>query len=267
MKNMLLLLTILVMRCSLLAQQPEEQKKENFRIKVRQIQNGQQIMLDTTFQSREQMEFFIKSQGMKTTLFEGHEGDSQRIVLVNKRIEHNNTNGGETRIQNLDSVILITEGMDTINLNNIGLGTPSVKGPDGNHRQILIEERLDSTNGEVRKIREVHVVVKMMVKDLEPSEKTVLYRSNKVRDLELSNFDIQPNPASATTYISFTAPGNEAILRIYESSGRMVTEQKIYGESGKFEHTINVGDMVSGTYFIQVVQGQKYFTKKLVIGE
>ena len=77
-----------------------------------------------------------------------------------------------------------------------------------------------------------------------------------------SSLKVWPNPAQDVVNISIAdAVSNNASVVIYDVQGRNVKQAALTGS----ENTINVQDLTSGVYFVNVTNGVKKDTKKLVI--
>ena len=73
---------------------------------------------------------------------------------------------------------------------------------------------------------------------------------------------ISPNPAQNYFQIELETPPYEVThLRIFNTNGQIVQQHLIKESSAVFSTT----DLVSGTYFIQIQQGEQVYNERLVV--
>lgn len=75
------------------------------------------------------------------------------------------------------------------------------------------------------------------------------------------NIILQPNPAREETTIILPETTERAILRIYASSGRLLTTVRFTGHQTRF----NTGKLPSGIYIVEVFDGKRHFHSSLAI--
>lgn len=76
---------------------------------------------------------------------------------------------------------------------------------------------------------------------------------------EKSSFKLYPNPAvNGVVYITTTNNSNKEII-IYDVFGEIVLTDRITS------NTLNISRLVSGVYMLQVTEGNKTMTRKLVV--
>jgi len=74
-----------------------------------------------------------------------------------------------------------------------------------------------------------------------------------------SSFKLYPNPAvNGIVYITTTHNSNKEII-IYDVFGAVVLTDRITS------NTLNISRLVSGVYMLQVIEGNKTMTRKLVV--
>jgi hypothetical protein len=78
-----------------------------------------------------------------------------------------------------------------------------------------------------------------------------------------NNFTVFPNPATNNTELQFSLPINEKLnVKLMDLSGKVMLESSIDATTA----TIDVSEVVSGVYFLQVVSKNVYYpTQKIVI--
>ncbi len=77
-----------------------------------------------------------------------------------------------------------------------------------------------------------------------------------------SEVKVFPNPASQYVNVSLKKPSDEVLLSVYDVMGRLVKQKSFEGEN---ELQISVEALQSGTYYLKISEGNKQFTKKLIV--
>lgn len=86
-----------------------------------------------------------------------------------------------------------------------------------------------------------------------------------VDDVELeNNFAIYPNPNNGEFNVKFNATSNNVSVEVFDIRGRSVYANG-FDNSGVFDETINLGSVQSGMYLLNVKDGSRTFTKKIVV--
>jgi len=85
-------------------------------------------------------------------------------------------------------------------------------------------------------------------------------------ELAVSGLVFSPNPSDGHFNLSFElGERTPAKIAVYSMEGRKVYSQKIKQPEGIFSEDIDISKYGSGTYFLQITQGDKAQTKKVVI--
>ncbi|GAA3778678.1 hypothetical protein GCM10022271_08710 [Corallibacter vietnamensis] len=80
-----------------------------------------------------------------------------------------------------------------------------------------------------------------------------------------SGFSVYPNPNSGSFNVKMNAiSSNNIDIKVYDIRGRRVFDNT-YNASQDFNQTINLGDVQSGIYLLNVSDGQKTVVKKLIV--
>ena len=83
-------------------------------------------------------------------------------------------------------------------------------------------------------------------------------------EFEINEFVIYPNPSKGLFNIQFNSNSNNDInLNVYDMRGRNV-HQDIFSNNGLINETINLENLQSGVYLVEVQDGLKKVTKKIV---
>ena len=86
-------------------------------------------------------------------------------------------------------------------------------------------------------------------------------------DLELEAFSFFPNPTLGEINLAFTAPSVEAQqleIRLYDQAGNSVYRESQSGFTGRYEGVIDISTQASGTYYLQLVCGDKSYSRKVI---
>ena len=113
----------------------------------------------------------------------------------------------------------------------------------------------------------------VIIKSMEDHDETMLKREapESVPNLEKSELEVNdlvfsPNPNDGHFNLSFELTETTPVkIAVYSMEGRKVYSQKIKQPEGRFSEEIDISKSGSGTYFLQITQGDKAQTKKVVI--
>lgn len=83
--------------------------------------------------------------------------------------------------------------------------------------------------------------------------------------LELTDFQLTPNPASDQIKVQFSGKAQPLRLMVTSYGGKMHINQMYNGFNGFFNETLNLESLPQGTYFLMVGQEGKIFTQQFVI--
>lgn len=85
---------------------------------------------------------------------------------------------------------------------------------------------------------------------------------------ESGGFSLYPNPASKKVDLVFDMPGaenNSVEINVFNVSGKNVLSTTL-NNSGNFTHkTLDISDLSSGMYLVQINSGKNFITRKLVV--
>ncbi len=83
--------------------------------------------------------------------------------------------------------------------------------------------------------------------------------------LDLDYVSFFPNPTTGRMNLSFRVPEDdeEVSIRVYNQTGKTVFEEVVNG-TAEYENQIDLSDLASGPYYLQIVQGSKSYAKKIV---
>ncbi|WP_299707689.1 T9SS type A sorting domain-containing protein [uncultured Pontibacter sp.] len=140
---------------------------------------------------------------------------------------------------------------------------------DGNKEEVSGEEiGLHIT----RPGRAIFMVRKTQVEDVTDAEKEQLKATGapvemKSREeLKVEEISYYPNPNNGRFNLKFTLKKKgTTVVRVLDEKGREVFVDTVEKLSGEYEREIDLTPFGRGMYFLQVAQGGRYHTKKLVV--
>lgn len=87
-------------------------------------------------------------------------------------------------------------------------------------------------------------------------------------EFTLDNIGIWPNPNNGEFNVRFNNPTSERIsMTLFDIQGRRVYQEAFEEETGLFDKSINLGALSEGVYLLNIRQGNKVGTKKIVINK
>ncbi|MBK9285156.1 MAG: T9SS type A sorting domain-containing protein [Sphingobacteriaceae bacterium] len=83
---------------------------------------------------------------------------------------------------------------------------------------------------------------------------------------EVSNMDLYPNPSNGNTLLTLDLPKDEKIqIEVLNIIGQIMYSKEILAHSGANTYELQLSDLKSGLYLVQVNTGKSVSTKKLII--
>ncbi len=87
------------------------------------------------------------------------------------------------------------------------------------------------------------------------------------RELELDDIDLFPNPNNGTFTVRFSTWSKAlTTISIIDVSGKEVYRENIKDFNGRYDNQIDISTAPKGTYFLNIIQGEKVFTEQFVFG-
>ena len=102
--------------------------------------------------------------------------------------------------------------------------------------------------------------------DAEVEDYTINVKTTLNQDsFALEDFSVYPNPSQGEFTIQFgTATSTAVQLKVFDIRGRTLV-QKNYETSGQFNQTLDLQNLASGVYLLEVGDGSRSMTKKIII--
>lgn len=88
-----------------------------------------------------------------------------------------------------------------------------------------------------------------------------------ISEFELGNLSVWPNPANETINIKLNnnVSNSDVHVNLFDIQGRTIQNLTYKANSNAFVKTINLNNVVSGIYLLEIKQGNKKATKKIII--
>ncbi|CAL2077534.1 Peptidase M12B domain-containing protein [Tenacibaculum sp. 190524A05c] len=94
----------------------------------------------------------------------------------------------------------------------------------------------------------------------------VINNTASVGDFDFTNFNVYPNPSNGNFNITFEVINTESVgIRLFDIRGRLVEEKEFKNTQSTFSEELNLEGINAGLYLLQVQNGNKRTTKKLII--
>ncbi len=87
-------------------------------------------------------------------------------------------------------------------------------------------------------------------------------------DLQLERISFYPNPNQGQFMLSFDLPSEEAVqIMIFNGKGETVYNEQLNNFNGAYRNTVDLSQFANGAYYMQIIQGENSYSKKLIKGE
>lgn len=155
-------------------------------------------------------------------------------------------------------------GFFNFNLNGMDMDEYKERMKDLGIELDVLMERLDQATG--REAFSVSVWKKVSITEVEDEfgRKGIVNEDNR---LALEDLNFYPNPSSNGKFKArFTVPDEDDLsIKVYDLEGQEVFTRKFDRFSGLYAETIDLSRQEQGIYLLEITQGKKRLTKKIVI--
>ncbi|MCB0806751.1 MAG: T9SS type A sorting domain-containing protein [Bacteroidales bacterium] len=190
--------------------------------------------------------------------WEDHTG-GEGLIWVNVDDDGENSNIVVKRFDGNTSEININNGEKQIVVSDEDVSV------DG-ETQVFVK-RFESKKGD----RKVMIQSKVIVRKLENSdiknlEKSGINLEGKSGSLEIDNLSFSPNPNPGRFTLEFATPETgKTDIRIFDTNGKQVYSETLSNFSGIYSKEIDISSEKSGVYFLQIQQGDKASSRKIML--
>lgn len=133
-------------------------------------------------------------------------------------------------------------------------------------RARLLEEmaRIDSERETILiKIR----IEEITQEELEAVNQTASPKLSIENDLAIEEISFFPNPGVGVINLSFsTSDKSDVSVVVFDASGNKVYTEEKKDFAGEYKNIIDISTQPNGTYYLQIMQGEKSYSKKMVKG-
>ncbi len=203
---------------------------------------------------------------IKTIVVQGGNGAEKSMEILGNESQvflfKDSEDGGkkiewtEENIQSLDSIVVKAGG----------------KGEEGqkimffHHIQKGQEGEGQTFNQKIKVI----VLRKVQIEDMKETDEmppSARVENAKSFGSEMQELQVYPNPAENGRFnLKFKLDSEGSTdIKIYDLKGKMAYQESIGNFKGTYDKQIQVPDLQNGMYILQIVQGEKVLTKKLVV--
>lgn len=116
------------------------------------------------------------------------------------------------------------------------------------------------------------VLTKVSVQDLTAEDKSALKKSGVAveskpkEELELEQVEYYPNPNNGKFNLRFKPESKgTTVVRVLDSKGQEVFVDTVEKLNGEYSRQIDLTPFGKGLYFLQIAQGKRYHTKKILV--
>jgi Secretion system C-terminal sorting domain len=81
----------------------------------------------------------------------------------------------------------------------------------------------------------------------------------------VANWIPMPNPSAGMFNLKGYSNGEEMVVKVYNAAGRLVYEENDYPVKGETTFPLDLSDLASGVYMIQIVQGESQQTVRVIV--
>lgn len=128
---------------------------------------------------------------------------------------------------------------------------------------MTIDVEVDSKDGKETK----HVVIITKISSDDKSAKKISETVNlDKKELSIDQLKFSPNPNEGKFDLSFKLDKKQAVqIKIFDVQGKEVYSEKVSEFDGKYNNNIDISENGEGIYILQIIQGKKASTNKIVI--
>jgi len=197
----------------------------------------------------------------------GTDGEALRNIRIDS-IDRIVVQGGGSRILKLDtSSTAMKHRFEITTDEKTGERHIYVINEDGVKKEIDADKRLLNAGDKT-----VVIMLKTDVQRISTADKELLLNagreveSSKKETLKIDDVAFYPNPNDGHFQLKFNlSDGGDAAIRIMNSNGKEIYRELVKGSTGQYNKQIDISGMGKGIFYLQVVQGERYATRKILI--
>lgn len=231
---------------------PQAQNK--YKVHLVKDVNGKEEVIDKTFDTKAEMEAFMKERGIDAPEAPGNN------VVIEKTVNKKMNKKGDK----MEKKIIIVEREES----SIGKTKLEISSEDltAEERAKVIQALLDIQDKNIK----VKILKALATKDEAPNAPGPTHQPGPLAvdnvPANISELTLSPNPNNGQFHVTFNVGKPADIkLRITDLQGNEIYASSLSNYSGKFEKDINRPDMAKGVYLLDVTAGTERKTTKVVM--
>jgi membrane-associated protease RseP (regulator of RpoE activity) len=142
-------------------------------------------------------------------------------------------------------------------------------------RQQELDVERDDLLQELQRLQEPKEAMRITIRiseithsDLESVNANAIPKIKSDNDLAIEQISFYPNPNEGLLNLNFTTLDKAPIkVFIYDTLGNVVYAEEVNQFIGSYKNQIDISAQPVGSYFLQIVQGQKTYSKKIAKGQ
>ena len=142
-------------------------------------------------------------------------------------------------------------------------------------QQEIIEDERGKIQDELERMQDDRetIIVQIRIAEISAEEAAEVNKNAEPKlrtqnDLALEQISFYPNPNDGILNLNFVTTEKQPIkVVLYNGIGEMVYLEERSGFDGNYNKTIDISDEPNGTYYLQIMQNGKSYSKKIVKGK
>lgn len=129
-------------------------------------------------------------------------------------------------------------------------------------------ERLEEELGRIRSNESIHINIRIdeiTTEEQQSINKNANPKLETTNSLSFDQISFYPNPSNGLLNLNFTTSETSPVkIVLYNASGNTVYLEERSLTDGKYINTIDIADQPNGSYYLQIIQGNKSYSKKVI---
>jgi len=137
--------------------------------------------------------------------------------------------------------------------------------------QLMLDQHRDHLEEELEKLRfKESIVINIRIDEISAEEKATLNQQANPKlgnenNLSFEHISFYPNPNNGLLNLNFgTSEAGMVKIVLYDAKGNTVYLEERTLTDNKYQNTIDISDQPNGAYYLQIMQGGKTYSKKII---
>ena len=212
----------------------------------------------------EDIQHIEDDEGNVEIMIKSDEGGDEKTVEIIKTVDEDGkvvikkiVDGKETEI-NEEDMMKMSGGHKMMFISDDGKVTKM----DGNH-EMVIDVNVESDNG--KEVKKIVIISNMSSSDKASKDLPTSVDLSK-KELEVEQLKFSPNPNDGNFELNFKLEEQQPVhVKIVDLQGKEVYNEMVNNFDGKYANKIDISENGKGIYILQILQGKKASTNKIVI--